>query len=352
MRKIVAFLCLGTLLVAATWASVALAFGGGGNPVAAPPLGKIYFDLSGSTYSMNADGTAKQAVSLVLDGPLSAKTYDGSHWHLIAAESGETFKAVDTSGMEIIINGIELYAHRWTGGAWQVVRITDFSRSGLRMWGGSAAWSNDRLDTFVSKDVTGFALDGYGRYIYDPAKSYPKYIVRIAVSGADLTAPGFLPIGAEDLEFEIAVASTATPSDWDAICGAHSWSPDGKKLTVSNVSTGVGGIHVWDIASASRQLLYAGGAHTWSPDGTKILLQDGGNIRTINPDGSGLKTLRAWTNRNWGYYDSRWSPDGAWIVYLSRSTQTKSSISRIPTAGGTEVQIVNHGGGLRGWFAQ
>jgi hypothetical protein len=302
---------------------------------------------------MNADGTAKQAVSPVLDGPLSAKTYGGSHWHLIAAESGETFTAFDTSTeTEITINGIELYAHRWIGGAWQVVRITDFSRSGLRMWGGSAAWSNDGADSFVSKDMTGFVLDDEGRYIYDPAGIYPKYIVRIAVSGDDLAAGTFQPIGANDPEFEIAVdGPIATPSDWDAICGAHSWSPDGTQLTVSNVSTGVGGIHVWDLASASSQFLYAGGTHTWSPNGAKILLHDGGDIRTINPDGSSLTTLRAWTNRNWGYWDSRWSPDGTWIVYLSR-TQAKQYISRIPTAGGTEVQIVNHGGGLRGWFAE
>jgi Tol biopolymer transport system component len=51
----------------------------------------------------------------------------------------------------------------------------------------------------------------------------------------------------------------------------------------------------------------------WSPDGTRLVVTFGGNIFTMNVDGSGLTRLTNTQNN----YDPSWSPDGSKIVFRS-----------------------------------
>ena len=226
---------------------------------------------------------------------------------------------------------------------------------------GSSAWSNDGNDSFVSREVTGFTLDTDGRYIvdFDPVAVYPKYIVRIAVSGDDLAAGLAQPIGPDDPEFEIVVEGpVATPGDWDDVCSPHCWNPAGTQLAIGNLTSGSGGVYVWDVASATSGLLHADavapwsvkGPHSWSPDGSKILLQENGNIMTINPDGTNLKTLLASSKTILRYENAKWSPNGNWIVYHVQKINA-AAIGRIPAAGGSVVEI-RKSGVPAGWFVQ
>jgi Tol biopolymer transport system component len=69
----------------------------------------------------------------------------------------------------------------------------------------------------------------------------------------------------------------------------------------------------------------SGGAASWSPDGSSIVFAQDGQLRTVAPDGSGLKSIPIDFGDGFAEaYQPGWSPDGARIVFslfLERSGQ-------------------------------
>ncbi|HEX6851298.1 MAG TPA: protein kinase [Candidatus Polarisedimenticolaceae bacterium] len=110
--------------------------------------------------------------------------------------------------------------------------------------------------------------------------------------------------------------------------GAHpAWSPDGKKLVYTtervpnpfarNTSAS---LFVVDVASGEKTKIYDGDAvqPVWSPSGRRIAFwsADAGqrDLRTIPAEGGPFASITNDTPADW---DPFWSPDGAWLYFLS-----------------------------------
>lgn len=215
-------------------------------PAAPPPAGKIHYVADGFIYSMNSDGSSKQQISPALSNwptlaPISSKTYSASRWTLLIEQTNDVFYAYHPdTGAVTSFYGTEVFAYRWINNAWQVVRVTDLTKDGMRPLSDSTAdvtltWSNDGQDAFLSVRLTSFELTPEGWYIVD-YNNYPQSIARIHLTGSELDQLALsgadAMIDGADPRFEVVATEPATSSSKGHIFTAHSWSPDGTKLSI------------------------------------------------------------------------------------------------------------------------
>jgi TolB protein len=99
---------------------------------------------------------------------------------------------------------------------------------------------------------------------------------------------------------------------------APDWSPDGAKIAFAS-NRGFGCRFQYDVYTmnsdgSSQTRVGSGGLPSWSPDGTRIAFAQQGSIKTMNADGSGIRTL---TSGSGGFDDGNpaWSPDGTRIAF-------------------------------------
>lgn len=98
-------------------------------------------------------------------------------------------------------------------------------------------------------------------------------------------------------------ARTNLTNDEDQSEDAPAWSPDGSRIAYELGNTVDGEIRVMNADGTGQGSLptpVSGRHPAWSPDGDKIAFSTGGEIKTVNPDGSGVQTLT--------------DPDGAFVV--------------------------------------
>jgi TolB protein len=107
------------------------------------------------------------------------------------------------------------------------------------------------------------------------------------------------------------------------------FSPDGNKMAFVSGRGGSPQIYIKDFLDNSiKRLTFEGNYNTspsWSPTGEYIAFvgmtkEDGINVYTIRPDGSGLSML---TSRSGDNEDPSWSPDGSLIVFSSTRSRGK-----------------------------
>lgn len=120
-----------------------------------------------------------------------------------------------------------------------------------------------------------------------------------------------------------------------------SWSPDGTRLAISQAN----GIDIVDADGNNRRSLTFGFDAAWSPDGSKILFAtprisgNPGTLKTINPDGTGLRTFLDGVSllgyQIVGYPD--WSPDGSRVALIGSDTANQDIFTT--NSDGTRTQF-------------
>jgi TolB protein len=119
--------------------------------------------------------------------------------------------------------------------------------------------------------------------------------------------------------------------------GRASWSPDGRQVVVSHVTpvleSDIHDLYVVSVPGGRAQRLTSKSVRAedpdWSPDGKTILFRTvppgenapGGELYTINPDGSGMKQLTRSPDGT-VMLSAAFSPNGKWIVF-SKSVGAK-----------------------------
>jgi Tol biopolymer transport system component len=128
-----------------------------------------------------------------------------------------------------------------------------------------------------------------------------------------------------------------------------SWSPDGAQILVSagRYSYGAGRLYIVTVDGSQPPLRIPGAGHSaypeWSPDGTKIAFVTGGQIGTMDPDGSNRTIVY---NQGSNLYPS-WSPDGSKIVFSHTGVQHRS-VETIDADGSNPVAVYTTSRGIWG----
>jgi Tol biopolymer transport system component len=95
-----------------------------------------------------------------------------------------------------------------------------------------------------------------------------------------------------------------------------SWSPDGRKIAVSDWRHVV---YVVDVATGKPTRLVPGDWPTWSPDGARIAFVHGSGLYSVRADGSSEAKLWEMSGAEIG--QPQWSPDGDRLLFeASRSS--------------------------------
>lgn len=254
--------------------------GGGGDKGGATPPGTIYFVFEGRTWTMNGDGKNRVTLPAEVHGDPSHALHGDKRWFL-QVQNGELVAIRDDGGSQQV--------QLTPSGDGVTVRTINY---GITIGG---RWAKN--DSFVSY----IGIDGAGNqaiYRLDIAWSTgsPQAAAAplAAVSGSDLGGK--------------------TPFLFD-------WSPSGTKI-VFELREGNSNrtLHTKDLSTSLTSFLANGSDPNWSPNGSKIVLQEPAvhpGIQTINPDGTGLKTILASkAGRNYTVLGlPRWAPSSQHVVF-------------------------------------
>jgi hypothetical protein len=289
--------------------------GSGTSPPPAP--GTIYFQIqqTGAWMSMKGDGTSKREVAVISTTP-SYQRHGGFRFSLLW--DYDLDGNVDEWGNPII----ELFATSESGSEFQLTGDPtihqDFS---------TPAWAKD--DSFVSYTATADTPNGPvgGLYVVtiDWSTGSPVPGPQMFLIGGDITQRGDVNLYNSD------------------------WSPAGNEVAYwANDSTGVAHVYVTSFSSsgAATRLLATGQNPAWSLDGSRIAF-DRSEIWTIKPDGTGAIRITQHSvskQAEQSQFAPTWSPDGAYLAYLGRTSsgsKTAYAVMRIPSAGGTAVNLTS-----------
>jgi hypothetical protein len=266
--------------------------GGGGNGGGSTGGGTIYF-VSGSFGQMNSDGSEKTPLPVPAGEP-SRQLHAGHRWFVRGAVVAGFYPNGDQR--------YELFAYRDDGVVVPLTNDADlqpgvgrgigYGADDVRWQPGETriSWVAQRWDS-----ARGVVVEAG---IYQAALAYD------ALGNLTGIAPGSVAL------------LLPTPD-----VGTHDWSPDGSRIVYDLLSTRE--LRIADLVSGDVTLLYAGPAYrpVWSPAGSAIAFQESvyrGDIMTIKPDGTSLKTVIRSQGRShsqptvWG---PSWSPTGSHLVY-------------------------------------
>jgi TolB protein len=139
-----------------------------------------------------------------------------------------------------------------------------------------------------------------------------------SMRGGDLDIYVMRPDGTEVTQVTNSPSGEAQPT----------WSPDGKWLAFTSDRTGGTDIYKARVSGGRAIRLTSGKAHDfdpeWSPDGGRIAFSRNHftrhvyGIRTVKPDGSGLRAITNNPKAKNGYTDASptWSPDGRRLAFM------------------------------------
>ena len=348
------------------------AYSWAGKPVPPPPPplpGTVYFiydtnpqvlNLQGNVLQMNADGSAKAASPIVppweqFDGDgivPSTKRYgtDNRRWWLVVLSSSDTVYRPDIYATKDGVNLIKI--------AETVVRDNlDGTATGL-YFEGKVVWSNNDQDSCIFVAAR--------RYVKDLATNtnirHEYLLYRIDISAPDIqaSAGNIVPVTDGDPRL-VPLAVYQVPQGISAAYFglgqfALAPSPDGNRFVIDfhDDSSSYPDLYLLDVTNgpvffqAAALPVFQHDAYSipeqvkWSPPSaasSRIVFQSGTILRTMNPDGTGMKTLVS-SGGSWPC----WSPDGSYLVYTQgtkKGNVSQYNIVRIPAAGGTAVNLTS-----------
>jgi Tol biopolymer transport system component len=82
---------------------------------------------------------------------------------------------------------------------------------------------------------------------------------------------------------------------------------------------------------------------SWSPDGSRIAFAKQGRLRTVQPDGASLKTLKVDSGAQFYFLNQpAWSPDGSRIAFVMWTSNTGEFDLFTAAADGSDLQQLTH----------
>jgi Tol biopolymer transport system component len=235
-------------------------------------------------------------------------------------------RASGLGGPEWTPDGREVLYPRWDPGGVKIFRIA--------ATGGAAAPATGLPMGAYSVSISGFRPGGTFRVALVDARS------DVGLRMIDLHAP----------------QTGGQISAWTAFCDSTriDWpgrfSRDGAQVSFTSDRNGLPQIFAANRDGSRLRTLTAFdgssvGLASWSPDGQFLVFDavDRNNVTdlyVVHADGGSVRRL---TNDNQREVNPEWSRDGRWIYYAS-DTLGRSEIWKIPTAGGTPVQLTTQGG--------
>lgn len=294
-------------------------------PVVAAP-GTIYFDLGGSLWRMNADGSNKTSLGVSVGVP-SQQTYGGIRWWLERRSTPDVYDRVVYPDGTVTTNfpHRDLYAVGTIGGTIVAqVRLTDFY-GGFLVHGHAGAadvawWSNDGADSFITfggTNLQGAVESENGETVLYVAQT-SGMLCRLWISGSEIST-SLVPATPSDglLEHVLAYGT----SEADRIWYGMSWSPDGNRLAAT-IGPNYENLSIWllDVSDdgipqtvADATCAYADDGSDWedvsgpqwSPAGGNILFSHNGR-KLLNPNNFTVTALSVPA--------LCWSPDGQHLL--------------------------------------
>lgn len=190
-------------------------------------------------------------------------------------------------------------------------------------------------------------VSAIGKDVVSPAISRDRLAYTQAVDDMNIWRLPLDEAAGKEMREECIIASTLWDADPD-------YSPDGRRIVFSSGRSGGFGIWVCDSAGSNPRLLFDGGPYLtgsprWSPDGRWIAFdsrsKDAGtganpDIFVVSAEGGEPRRVTADPGED---VAPSWSRDGRWIYFGS----TRSGVFEIwkaPSAGGRAVQVTTQGG--------
>lgn len=142
-----------------------------------------------------------------------------------------------------------------------------------------------------------------------------------------------LPQLSEEATFvwETGVFNQAEPGVYTLNLTGFDISPDENKLVIGQRGGGSSYINVVDLDSGIVNYIASGWWPKWSPDGTKIAYVTGGNLKTINPDGTEDQIIVAPRSNGGGTRKVEgpifWSSDSNFIAYKELFISSRMGLS-------------------------
>ena len=266
---------------------------------------------------------------------------DGKMLAFVRAESLSTddIYLLPLSGREprrLTFDGVPIAGLAWTADGREIIFSSRRTGSTIHLWRVAANGGRpERVET-VGNGVVGPAVSLHGNRL-----AYTQDVDDINIWRIELDGTGRTKSQTE------VIASTF----WDH---GPDYSPDGQRIVFASARSGGDGIWICESDGSKPRLLidcgpYVSGTPRWSPDGRWIAfdsrskaLGTAGNpdIFIISVDGGQPQRLTADPAED---VAPSWSRDGRWI-YFGSSRSGSMQIWRVAVAGGPAVQITTQGG--------